>query len=145
MYFFSMLFGGGGSNQRGGGSPIIAIVALITAPIAAMLLQLAISRSRESKADEVGAKTIGDPGSLADALEKLEAGNQAQPMTFGSPASSSLFIVNPFRGNSFTRLFSSHPPTADRVRKLRAMAREYSYRPTIRSPTFASRVRPSHV
>ncbi|HTT26553.1 MAG TPA: M48 family metalloprotease [Thermoplasmata archaeon] len=143
MYFFSMIFGGGGGNQRGGVNPIVALVALVTAPLAAMLLQLAISRSRESKADLVGAKTIGDPNSLADALEKLEAGNTSRPMTSGSPASSSLYIVNPFRGSSFTRIFSTHPATADRVRALRAMAREYAYRPTIRAPSFAPGVRPS--
>ncbi|MCI4367631.1 MAG: M48 family metalloprotease, partial [Thermoplasmata archaeon] len=144
VYFFSMLFGGGGGNQRGGVNPLIVIVALITAPLAAMLLQLAISRSRESKADLVGAKTIQDPNSLADALEKLEIGNQANPMTTGSPASSSLYIVNPFRGSSLSRLFSTHPPTADRVRALRAMAADHAYRPAIRSPSFPPRLRPSH-
>jgi heat shock protein HtpX len=143
MYFFSMIFGGGGGNQRGGTSPLIMIIALVTAPIAAMLLRLAISRSRESKADLVGARTIRDPNALADALEKLEAGNAARPMGTGSPASSSLYIVNPFRGSSFTRIFSTHPPTADRVRALRAMAQEYAYRPTIRSPSFATRALPS--
>jgi heat shock protein HtpX len=136
MVFFNAMFGGGGNN-RGGGSPILAIIALITAPLAALLLQLAISRSRESRADEVGAKTIQDPNSLADALEKIEQGNISHPMGFGSPAASSLFIINPFRGDGFASLFSTHPPTAERVARLRAMARDYTYRPTIRGPTLA--------
>lgn len=135
MVFFSAIFGGGG-NQRGGVNPLVAMVAAITAPIAAMLIQLAISRSRESKADEEGARTIRDPGSLADALEKLEAANKAKPMTFGSPASSSLFIVNPFRGGGLGKYFSTHPPTAERVKRLRAMANDFSYRPVVRAPSF---------
>ncbi len=92
---FQGLFGGTG---RGNQNFLIAVAAAITAAFAAMLLQLAISRSRESRADEVGARTIHDPDSLADALVKLEAGNIRRPMQTGSPASSSLYIVNPFRG-----------------------------------------------
>jgi heat shock protein HtpX len=137
MVFFSALFGGGG-NSRGGVSPITAMIAAITAPIAAILIQLAISRSRESAADEVGARTIHDPNSLADALEKLESANLRQPMTSGSPASSSLYIVNPFRGG-FGKYFSTHPPTAERVRKLRAMASDFAYRPSIRAPSIGAR------
>jgi heat shock protein HtpX len=138
MVFFSAIFGGGG-NQRSGVNPLVAMIAAVTAPIAAMLIQLAISRSRESRADEVGARTIRDPGSLADALEKLERANQVRPMTSGSPASSSLYIVNPFRGGGLGRFFSTHPPTADRVRRLRAMETDFSYRPSIRSPTLNAR------
>ncbi len=134
MVLFSAIFGGTGNSR--GANPIAILIAAITAPIAAMLIQLAISRSRESRADEVGARTIGDPNSLADALEKLEASNKARPMPFGSPASSSLYIVNPFRGGGLSRLFSTHPPTAERIRKLRAMAQDYSYRPSVRSPSF---------
>ena len=134
MYFYSALFGGGGNNQRGG-NPIIAIIALVTAPIAAMLIQLAISRSRESRADQVGAMTIKDPNSLADALQKLENANTARPLASASPASSSLYIVNPFHGGGFSGLFSTHPPMEERIRKLRAMAQDYTYRPSIRAPT----------
>jgi len=130
MVFFSAVFGG--NNRNGNG--LLALFAAITAPIAAMLLQLAISRSRESRADEVGAQTIGDPNSLADALEKIESANVRRPMEFGSPASSSLYIVNPFRGASFAALFSTHPPIEDRIRRLRAMASDFQYRPAVRGP-----------
>jgi heat shock protein HtpX len=132
LVFFSMLFGGGGNNR--GVNPILLIVAAITAPIAAMVIQLAISRSREFRADEVGAFTLGDPESLASALAKLETANQRRPMNVGSPAQSSLFIVNPFRGGSFTSLFSTHPPTAERIRRLRSMHADYAYRPKVAGP-----------
>ncbi len=132
MVFFTSLFGGGGSNRNGNGLGVL--VAAITAPIAAMLIQLAISRSRESRADEVGAKTIGDPLALASALQKLEDQNVRRPMQFGSPASSSLYIVNPFRGGVLASLFSTHPPTVQRIARLRAMANDPHYRPPIRSP-----------
>jgi len=142
IVFFSMLFGGG-SNGRGNVNPILLIVAVITAPIAAMLVQLAISRSREYRADQVGAYTIGDPESLASALQKLETGNQARPINVGSPAQSSLYIVNPFRGASFAALFSTHPPTEERIRRLRAMHSDYRYRPNVRGPA-ARGSSPSH-
>ncbi len=121
MVLFTTLFGGRG---RGNVNPLLLLVAAVTAPIAAMLLQLAVSRSRELRADEVGARTLGDPGALADALETLETKNARRPLGFGSPSTSSLFIVNPFRGGGFARLFSTHPPTAERIRLLRAMAGE---------------------
>jgi len=140
IVFFSMIFGGTGNN-RGGVNPIVFLLALITAPIAAMVIQLAISRSREYRADEVGALTLGDPDALASALQKLEAANIRRPMNVGSPAQSSLFIVNPFRGASFASLFSTHPPTAERVRRLRAMHTDHSYRPQIRGPALASESR----
>jgi heat shock protein HtpX len=134
--FFSMFFGG--SNNRSGVNPIVLLVALLTAPIAAMLIQLAISRGREYRADEVGAYTIGDPDALASALQKIEVGNVRRPMNVGSPAQSSLFIVNPFRGASFAAIFSTHPPTAERVRRLRAMRTDYRYRPDVRGPSVVS-------
>jgi heat shock protein HtpX len=136
MTIFSSMFGGGGG--RGNQNIVVAIGAGITAAIAALLLQLAISRSRELRADEVGARTIGDPGSLADALGKLDAANQARPLTFGSPASSSLYIVNPFRASSISRLFSTHPPIQERIRRLRAMANDYRYTPSVQAPSFRS-------
>jgi len=128
MVFFSAIFGG--DSRNGGSNAIVLLLAAITAPIAAMLIQLAISRSRELGADEVGARTIGDPNALADALEQLEAANSTRPMGFGSPAASSLFIVNPFRGSSFASLFSTHPPIEDRIRRLRAMTVDYRYVPS---------------
>lgn len=100
-------------------NPIVGLILFITAPIAALLLQLAISRSREFKADKTGAHILGHGEALARALEKLEQGARARPMQRGSPATSGLFIVNPFRGAGVGRLFSTHPPTAERVRRLR--------------------------
>ena len=88
----------------------------------ALLVQLAISRSREYKADYSGAKTIGQPLVLASALEKLEVANRRRPITFGSPASQSLFIVNPFSGGAFVRIFSTHPPIQERIARLRDLA-----------------------
>ena len=132
MVFFTSVFGG--SNSRGNANALLILVAAITAPIAASLVQLAISRSRESRADEVGARTTRDPNALADALEKLETANDQNPMPFGSPASSSLFIVNPFRGSSFASLFSTHPPIEERIRALRSMTLDYAYRPSVSSP-----------
>jgi heat shock protein HtpX len=119
MVLFTSVLGGGGRQQNV--NPVLLIAAAITAPIAAMLLQLAVSRSRELRADEVGARTIGDPAALASALETLERANDRRPMRFGSPATSSLFIVNPFRGSTFANLFSTHPPLKVRIARLRAM------------------------
>jgi heat shock protein HtpX len=133
IVFFSMMFGGGGNN-RGGVNPLVLAFAAITAPIAAMVIQLAISRSREFRADEVGAYTLGDPEALASALSKLEVANQKRPMNVGSPAQSSMYIVNPFRGATFASMFSTHPPTAERIRRLRAMHANYAYRPEVRGP-----------
>ena len=130
---FQGMFGGTG---RGNQNFLIAVAAAITAAFAAMLLQLAISRSRESRADEVGARTIHDPDALADALVKLEAGNIRRPMQTGSPASSSLYIVNPFRGSGIGRLFSTHPPIEERIAALRAMSSDRRYTVPVRSPTF---------
>jgi heat shock protein HtpX len=132
ILIFSSLFGGG----RGRGvNPLVLVVAAITAPIAAMLLRLAISRSREYRADEVGARTLGDPESLASALGKLETANSRRPLKVGSPAQSSLYIVNPLRGGGLTGLFSTHPPIQERIRRLHAMRADATYRPPIRSPT----------
>lgn len=121
MFVWNMFLGGSGRKQ-GNGDIIIVILVAITAPIAAVAVQMAISRSREYKADFQGARTIGKPAYLADALEKLEAANKRRPMQRGNPASSSIFIVNPFRGSSFFTLFSTHPPMEKRVRRLRDMA-----------------------
>ena len=131
LVLFNAMFGGQQRQNNG----ILLLVAAITAPIAAMLLRLAISRSRELKADEIGARTIRDPESLAAALEKIEVGNVQRPMRVGSPASASLFIINPFRGGGLASWFSTHPPTAERVRRLRAMKLDYRYQADVRAPS----------
>jgi heat shock protein HtpX len=121
--FFGALFGGGGNNRDNGGFIVMLVVA-ITAPIAAIMVQLAISRSREYKADFEGAKLIGRPLYLARALRKLEAGVKKDPIQFGNPASSGLWIVNPFAANGLVRLFSTHPPMEERIRRLEKQAHD---------------------
>lgn len=118
--FYGALFNG----RRNEGGMIIALIVAITAPIAAMLVQLAISRNREYKADHEGAKMIGRPMYLARALEKLEAANQRDPIRFGNPASSNMFIVNPFRGGGLATLFMTHPPMSERIKRLKQQASE---------------------
>ena len=114
-------------SRRNNGNVVLLLLVAITAPIAALLLRLAISRSREYKADKEGALMIQRPLALARALEKLEEGNRRRPMDRGSPATSSLFIVNPFRGGSLVSLFMTHPPVAARVRRLEALAEQTGY------------------
>jgi heat shock protein HtpX len=126
MFLFNEMFGGTGRGGNGNNT-IIALVAAITAPIAAMMIQLAISRSRELHADEVGARTIGDPESLARALEKLEDRTSANPQPIGTAGTASLCIVNPLRGGGLLRLFSTHPPLEQRIALLRAMHPDYHY------------------
>lgn len=118
--WWGTLFGGG---RRDAGTVIVAMIAAITAPIAAALIQMAISRSREFKADEVGAMMHGRPLDLAKALEALEEANRRKPIEYGNPASSSIWVVNPFRGGGLVKLFSTHPPVSERVKRLRKMAR----------------------
>jgi len=120
-------FGSLGGSRRGNGNGLIMLLVLITAPIAAILLRLAISRSREYKADKEGALMIQRPLALARALEKLEEGNRRRPMTRGSPSSSSLFIVNPFTGGTFVTMFMTHPPIAKRVKRLEDLAEKTGY------------------
>ncbi|MDY6985037.1 MAG: zinc metalloprotease HtpX [Candidatus Thermoplasmatota archaeon] len=119
MAYWSMLFGRG---RRDSGSVIIVILAAITAPIAAAMIQMAISRTREFKADREGALATGKPWALASALKKLELAGKRAPMKNGNPASASLFIVNPFKGSALTRLFSTHPPTEERIKKLNELS-----------------------
>lgn len=127
MYVASMikwgaLFGLGGSNEDGeGGNPVAALLLAFIAPVAAMLIQMGISRSREFLADETGAKLSGTPEYLASALEKLTSYSQQVHMHSGNPATAHMFIVNPFAGQSLAKLFSTHPPVEERVRRLRAM------------------------
>ncbi len=118
-------FGAGSRDDEDRGSALGGIALLIVAPIAAMLLQMAISRSREFGADAVGAQISSDPDALANALEKLEQGARAIPYEH-SPATASLFIVNPLRAGSIVSLFSTHPPTAERIQRLRSMGRRTS-------------------
>jgi len=103
-------------------NPLVAILLMILAPIAAMLIQLAISRSREYEADRSGAELAGDPEGLARSLQKLEAANKRIPLPVPD-AQSSLFIVQPLTGSSVAKLFSTHPPTEERIARLRAMER----------------------
>ncbi len=121
MAQWAMIFGGG-RRRDDDGNPIAALVMMIVAPIAAMMIQLAISRAREYSADEGGAKLLGDPLALASALKKLTRGVQAMPMQT-NPATSHLFIVNPLSGRGVMKLFSTHPPLEERIARLEAMAR----------------------
>ena len=121
MAQWAFIFGGGrGSGDRDGGNPIGLLAMAIVAPIAALLIQLAISRSREYMADESGAKISGNPLSLASALKKLNARVEQVPMQ-AAPATAHLFIVNPLTSGIMSKLFSTHPPMEDRVARLEAM------------------------
>lgn len=126
MARWAALFGGFGRDNDEGAGGIIGLIAMsILAPIAAMLIQLAISRSREYLADETGARVSKNPLGLARALEKLTAASKRIPMEAGpatAQATSHLFIVNPFSGKSLMRLFSTHPSAEERIKRLRSMA-----------------------
>lgn len=122
MAQWSMIFGGRRDDDEGG-SPIVALVMMIVAPIAAMLVQMAISRTREFEADKGGAQIAGSSSGLANALLKLEKGSQLVPMTDAKPATAHMFIVNPLTGGGLMKLFSTHPPIAERVARLNEMAR----------------------
>lgn len=120
MAHWGMIFGGRSSDNREGGHPIVALLMIIIAPLAAMLVQMAISRSREYGADETGAAISGDPLSLANALRKLEQGVERIPME-ANPATAHMFIVNPLTGGGLMTLFSTHPPMQERIRRLEGM------------------------
>jgi heat shock protein HtpX len=123
MAQWAMIFGGfgGRSNDReGGANPFVAIIMIILAPIAAMLIQMAISRSREYEADAGGAKLCGNPLWLAQALRKLELGNKRIPMN-ANPATAHMFIVSPLHGGGVMSLFSTHPPMEERIARLEGM------------------------
>jgi heat shock protein HtpX len=133
MFWYNLMWAPRGRDRQSGSADLLlAVVVGITAPLAAMLVQFAISRSREYKADAVGGRNLGAPRALADALVKLEDANRRKPFTRGNPASSSLFIVNPFRGSALASIFSTHPPMKERVRRLEALAAEMQAE---RSPT----------
>jgi len=121
MAHWGMIFGGRSSDNREGGHPIVALLMIIIAPLAAMLVQMAISRSREFGADATGATISGDPLSLANALRKLERGVKRIPME-ANPATAHMFIVNPLTGGGIMTLFSTHPPMQERIRRLEGMS-----------------------
>lgn len=120
IFAYSSMFFGGGRDRNGGG--LGALLMLILGPIAALLIQMAISRSREYEADASAALLTGNPLGLAGALRKLEMGTQARPME-ANPSTAHMFIVNPLSGGGLTKLFSTHPPLQDRVARLETMAR----------------------
>jgi heat shock protein HtpX len=120
LSYMAMFFGGRRDDEdRGGG--LGALLMLILGPIAAMLIQLAISRTREFSADATSAKYTGNPDELISGLRKLEAGSQRIPMD-ATPATAHMFIIKPFTGGDvMAKLFSTHPSTADRIARLQAM------------------------
>jgi heat shock protein HtpX len=126
---FSLMYGGGyghGSSseeEQQGMNPLASMVMIILAPIAAMIIQMAISRTREYAADEYGGRLCGRPMSLANALLKLERGNQMIP-SHANPATAHMYIVSPLHGGGLASLFSTHPATADRVARLETLAGE---------------------
>jgi heat shock protein HtpX len=118
MAMYAGMFGGARHDDRNGGSNPIALLAMmLLAPIAAMLIQAAISRSREFSADSGGAAIAGNPYGLADALRKIDAASRRVPLE-ANPATAHMFIVKPFSGAGLMSLFSTHPPTEDRIRAL---------------------------
>jgi heat shock protein HtpX len=120
MAQWAAFFGGGRRDDDDAPSPIVMILMAVVAPLAAMLVQLAVSRSREFGADASGARLAGRTWGLSKALEKLDMAAQQVPMQ-ANPATAHMFIVNPLTGASFSRLFSTHPPTEERIARLRAM------------------------
>ncbi|HUP36122.1 MAG TPA: zinc metalloprotease HtpX [Candidatus Limnocylindria bacterium] len=126
MAQWAMIFGGGrrdSDEHDSGGGLVGGLLMIVLAPIAAMLIQMAVSRSREFQADASGARMAGQPWGLAKALEKLEMASRVTAPMEATPATAHLFIVNPLTGGGWTTLFATHPPIAERVARLRAMAR----------------------
>ena len=122
MAQYAAMFGGRrDDDEEGGSNPIAAILLAILAPIAALLVQMAVSRARAFQADATGAQVAGKSWGLAKALEKLQMANEAAPMAQATPATAHLFIVNPLSGQTLMRLFSTHPPLEERIARLRAM------------------------
>lgn len=121
MARFAAIFGGGRNDRDNNGNIIGLLILAILAPLIAMILQFAISRSREFLADESGAKIIHDGKPLAEALEKLEKNVKIHPLIGGNQATAHMFIVNPFTTKSLINLFSTHPSTEQRIKKLKEM------------------------
>lgn len=123
MAHWAMLFGGRSSDDDDrGGNPLVALAMMIVGPIAALLIQMAISRSREYYADEGGARIAGSPSFLANALKKLHIASQRIPLK-ANPATAHMFIVSPLSGRGIFTLFSTHPPMEERIARLEAMVR----------------------
>jgi heat shock protein HtpX len=118
LTYFAMFFGHGDDDD--GGNPIIALLIFIIGPIAALIIQMAISRSREYAADQGGAQLAGNPRYLSSALRKLHTASQQIPMK-ANPATSHMFIVNPLSGGRLAKLFSTHPPIEERITRLESM------------------------
>ena len=118
----SMFGGGRSSEEEEGGGPLAGLLGVLLAPLAATLVQMSISRAREFMADEAAARYSGTPLALVSALRKIEAWSREIPIHSGSPATAHLYIHNPFSAEGVSRLFSTHPPTAERVARLEAMA-----------------------
>ena len=121
MAQWAMIFGGHRGDDNEGGNPIAALVMMIVGPIAAVIIQMAISRSREYAADAGGAKIAGNPRYLSGALKKLHMASQKIPMK-ANPSTSHMFIVNPLSGGGLLKLFSTHPPIEERISKLNSMS-----------------------
>jgi len=122
MAQWAMIFGGHRGDDDEGGSPIAAIVMMIVGPIAAMIVQMAISRSREYAADQGGSDIAGNPRYLSAALKKLHMASQKIPM-HANPATSHMFIVTPLSGGGLLKLFSTHPPIEERIKRLESLSR----------------------
>ena len=120
---WGMFFGGGRDENGESRNPFATILVMILAPLAAALIQMAVSRSREYMADKSGGELCGDPNALADALLKIEAYARRRVMPGATEATAHMFIINPFSGLNMKQLFSTHPPTEERVRLLREQAR----------------------
>jgi heat shock protein HtpX len=127
MFMFMSYFGGGGGNDEDRANPLALMAMALLAPLAATTIQLAITRTREYDADEDGARLTGDPLALASALQKLERGTAASPLAPQRDLvnASHMMIANPFRRQDVSRLFSTHPPMADRIARLETMATGY--------------------
>jgi len=121
MAQWAAIFGGRSRDDDGGGNPVALILLAVLAPIAALLVQLAVSRGREFQADATGARVAGHPQGLIGALQKLERANEALPMAQANPATAHLFIVNPLSGQTLARLFSTHPPLEERIARLHGL------------------------
>ncbi len=122
MAGWAAMFGGSSRDDEKGGNIFYELALMIIAPIAAVLIQMAISRSREYMADEGGAQITGKPMGLANALNKLTQANEVIPMADAGTSSAHMFIVNPLSGKSMMKLFSTHPPLEDRIERLKEMA-----------------------
>jgi heat shock protein HtpX len=122
MAMWGAMFGHSSDDDEEGANPIAGLLGIILAPIAASLIQMAISRSREFMADDAGARLSGNPLALASALRKIEAWSHQVPMHAGTPATAHLFIINPFSGGGLAKMFSTHPATEERIKRLEEIA-----------------------